>query len=141
MGRNGCGQWHFHSMIAVLIYYLGLYVFHIQLSDSAAFVTILILSAFIPDWPPDDGIYGVECDSAGAGCRYSGSTQTAGRNLCRLPDFYPKINRRDWLGDYWLILAFGGFDKSLAANTCGTNRYHDRIYFFIPLICLIYSCI
>ncbi|HDG9772264.1 TPA: MFS transporter [Raoultella planticola] len=129
----------FSLMIAVLIYYLGLYVFHIQLSDSAAFVTILILSALfqigrqtmeytvwnvIPLVPDVDTLV---------------STKLRAGTFAACQTFTRKLTGAIGSAIIGWILAFGGFDKSLAVQIPAAQIAIMIAFIFIPLICLIYS--
>lgn len=129
----------FSLMIGVLIYYLGLYVFHVQLSSGAAFITILILSALfqvgrqtmeytvwnvIPLVPDVDTLV---------------STKLRAGTFAACQTFTRKLTGALGSAIIGWILAFGGFDKAQTVQTPAAQMAIMTAFIFIPLICLVYS--
>ncbi|HEY0211145.1 MFS transporter [Acerihabitans sp.] len=129
----------FSFMIAVLIYYLGLYVLNVQLSDSAAFITIIVLTALfqvgrqtmeyavwnvIPLVPDVDSLV---------------STKLRAGTFAACQTFTRKLTGAMGSAILGWVLVLGGFDKSLAVQADSAKLAIMIAFVAIPLICLIYS--
>lgn len=129
----------FSLMIAVLVYYLGLHIMNIHLSHSAAFITILVLTALfqigrqtmeytvwnvIPLVPDVDSLV---------------STKLRAGTFAACQTFTRKLTGAIGSATVGWILALGGFDKSLAVQTDSALLAIVVAFIAIPMVCLIYS--
>lgn len=129
----------FSFMIAVLLCYLAVYLFHLTLSSSTAMIMILVLSALfqigrqgmeytvwniIPLVPDVDSLV---------------STKLRAGTFAACQTFTRKLTGALGSALIGWILVWGGFDKSLSVQS-GTAKFAIMLAFVvIPLICLIYS--
>lgn len=129
----------FSLMIATLLYYLALYVFAIKLSDTAAFITILVLSAIfqvgrqtmeytvwnvIPLVPDVDTLV---------------STKLRAGTFAACQTFTRKLTGALGSALIGWVLAFGGFDSSLKVQSSSAQIAIIICFIIIPLIALLYS--
>ena len=129
----------FSLMIAVLLYYSGLHLLHITLSENTAFITILLLTALfqigrqtmeytvwnvIPLVPDVDSLV---------------STKLRAGTFAACQTFTRKLTSAIGSALVGWVLTFGGFDKSLAVQTEGAQLSIMVVFVVIPLACLIYS--
>ena len=129
----------FSMMLAVLAYYSALYLLNIQLSDAAAFATILALTALfqvgrqtmeytvwnvIPLVPDVDSLV---------------STKLRAGTFAACQTFTRKLTGAIGSALVGWILAFGGFDKSQAVQSDSAQLAIMTVFIVIPFICLAYS--